>query len=79
MYGTHSKDHHLLDLNSKFILVFHPQYSVMTVYETLKLTLMNGAERERFCSVLLSCCPTLCFIKYLVSSVSNHKWLDVSN
>ena len=37
-----------------------------------ELTLMNWAERERFCGVLLSCCPTLCFIKYLVSSVSNH-------
>ena len=27
---------------------------------------------ERFCGVLLSCCPTLFFIKYLVSSDSNH-------
>ena len=55
----------------KFNLIFHSQYSAMIVYETLKLTLMNGAERERFCGVLLSCFPTLCFIKYLVSSVSN--------
>ena len=41
----------------------------MIVYEALKLTLMNGAERERFCGVLLSCCPTLCFTKYLVCSI----------
>ena len=30
---------------------------------------MNGVERERFCGVLLSCCPTLCFTKYLVYSI----------
>ena len=41
----------------------------MIVSETLKLTLMNGAEKERFCGVLLSCGPTLCFIKYLVCSI----------
>ena len=44
-----------------------------------ELTLMKWAERERFCGVLLSCCPTLCFTKYLVSSVSNHKWFNISN
>ena len=41
----------------------------MIVYETLKLTLMNGVEREKFCGVLLSCCLTLCFTKYLVCSI----------
>ena len=30
---------------------------------------MNGVERERFCGVLFSCCPTLCFTKYLVYSI----------
>ena len=44
-----------------------------------ELTLMKWAERERFCGVLLSCCPTLCFTKYSVSSVSNHKWFNISN
>ena len=58
----------------KFKIYFHFSFTVQcsTVYEALKLTLMNWAERERFCGVLLSCCPTLCFTKYLVSSVSNH-------
>ena len=41
----------------------------MIVYETLKLTLMNGVERERFCGVLFSCCPTLCSTKYLLYSI----------
>ena len=30
---------------------------------------MNGLERERFCGVLFSCCPTLCSTKYLVYSI----------
>ena len=42
-----------------FIFFCHSQYSAMIVYETLKLTLMNGVERETFCGVLLSCCPNL--------------------
>ena len=46
---TLNKDHHQLHLNSKFLFVFHPQYSVMIVYEALMLTVMIGAERERFC------------------------------
>ena len=41
----------------------------MIVYEPLKLTLTNGVEREKFCGVLLSFCPTLCFTKYLVCSI----------
>ena len=53
----------------KIYFIFHSQYSAMIVYETLKLTLMNGVERERFCGVLFSCCPTLCFTKYLVCSI----------
>ena len=35
----------------------------------IELTLMNGVEREKFCGVLFSCCPTLCFTKYLVCSI----------
>ena len=35
----------------------------------IELTLMNGVERERFYGVLFSCCPTLCFTKYLVYSI----------
>ena len=53
----------------KIYFIFHSQYSAMIVYGTLKLTLMNGVERERFCGVLLSCCPTLCSTKYLVCSI----------
>ena len=59
----------MIGFKFKIYFVSHSQYSVMIVYETLKLNLMKGVERERFCGVLLSCCPTLCFTKYLVYSI----------
>ena len=55
----------------KFKIYFIFSFTVQRNHSlwNIELTLMNWAEREKFCGVLLSCCPTLCFTKYLVSSI----------
>ena len=56
----------------KFKIYFISSFTVQcndSLCFLVELTLMNGVERERFCGVLFTCFPTLCFTKYLVCSI----------